>query len=80
MAATTVLFIGSLNRPTPDVQRPRGEGIAIFEFDLDTGNSRPMSLTEGIDNPTYLSFDPRRSCVYANSEVAGWNEGTVTSI
>jgi len=79
MAATTVLFIGSLNRPMPDFSRPSGEGIAIFEFDLDTGDGRRISLTEDIDNPTYLSFDPRRSCVYANSEVAGWNEGTVTS-
>jgi 6-phosphogluconolactonase len=79
MAATTYLFIGSLNRPTLDAQKPRGKGIAIFAFDVDTGVSRPISLTEGIDNPTYLSFDPRRSCLYANSEVAGWNEGTVTS-
>jgi 6-phosphogluconolactonase len=79
MAARTFLIIGTLNRPMPYCQSPRGKGIALFGFDPGTGDNRPISITEGIDNPTYLTFDARRSCVYANSEVAAGNEGTVTA-
>ncbi len=79
MAARTFLIIGTVNRPSPYFQSTRGKGIALFEFDPGTGESRPVSITEDIDNPTYLTFDARRSCVYANSELAGRNEGTVTA-
>ena len=33
----------------------------------------------GVDNPTYLSVHEGNRCVYANSEVFGWNEGTVSA-
>ncbi len=79
MAAPAFLFIGSLTTPTPYFRDAHGKGISVFAFDSDSGECRPMSVTDGIDNPTYLTFDPRRSCLYANSEVAGWNAGTVTA-
>jgi len=79
MPGNHVVFIGCLTRRPPYFPSAHGNGIAVFEFDPVTGDGRPVSLTEGIDNSTYLSFDPRRSCVYANSEVFGWNEGTVTA-
>jgi 6-phosphogluconolactonase len=79
MAGRTFLFIGCLNRRLPYFPSANGKGIAVFAFDPETGDGQPVSLTEGIDNPAYLSFDPRRSCLYANSEVSGWNEGTATA-
>jgi 6-phosphogluconolactonase len=79
MAATAFLFIGSLTTPTPYFRTARGKGISVYEFDPDGGACRPISVADGIDNPTYLTFDRRRSCLYANSEVAGWNAGTVTA-
>lgn len=79
MAGRLLLFLGTLNRPAPYCPDAHGKGIAVFEFDPDTGDGRLLSLTEGIDNPTYLSFDPRRSCLYATSEVYGPEEGTATA-
>ena len=75
MIGKMFLFVGSRTRAA----NARGKGIAVFDFDPETGDGRQVSLMEGIDNPTYLSFDPRRSCLYANSEVVGWNEGTASA-
>jgi 6-phosphogluconolactonase len=79
MAGRLLLFVGTLNRPAPYCPDARGKGIAVFELDPDTGDGRLLSLTEGIDNPTYVSFDPRRSCLYATSEIYGPEEGTATA-
>lgn len=76
MADKMFLFVGSLTHAAPYFPDARGQGISVFAFNPDTGESRQASLTDGIDNPTYLSFDPRRSCVYANSEVSA---GMVTA-
>jgi 6-phosphogluconolactonase len=77
--AETFLFVGCLNRRLPPFPTANGKGIAVVAFDPDTGDGRVLSIIGGIDNPTYLSFDPRRSCLYAGSEVARWNEGTVSA-
>jgi len=76
--AKVFLFVGCLNRRLPPFPSANGNGIAVFAFDPNTGDCRQLSLMDDIDNPTYLSFDPPRSCLYANSEVAG-KEGTVTT-
>ena len=75
----TFLFVGCLNRRLPPFPTANGKGIAVVAFDPDTGDGRVLSISGGIDNPTYLTFDARRSCLYAGSEVAKWNEGTVTA-
>ena len=77
--ATTFAFVGCLNREAPYFQGARGKGIAVFRFDEETGAMTLLSETGGIDNPTFLSIDPARRTVYANSEVFGWNEGTTTA-
>lgn len=79
MAAATFAFVGCLNREAPYFQGARGRGIAVFRFDEETGALTLLSETGGIDNPTFLSIDPARRTVYANSEVFGWNEGTATA-
>lgn len=73
------LFVGSLNRRLPYFPTANGRGIAVYAFDASSGECRPLSITEGIDNPSYLSVDPRRSCLYATSEVAGQEQGTVAA-
>lgn len=78
MAGRQFLFIGTLNRKVPYFPSARGPGIVLLEFDPETGDGRQVAVVHDIDNPTYLSFDPRLSCLYANSEVAGI-EGTVTA-
>lgn len=75
----TLAFVGCLNREAPYFQGARGQGIAVFDFDEATGALAPLSVTGGIDNPTFLTLHPGNSCLYATSEVFGWNEGLVTA-
>lgn len=61
------LYIGTYTRTTPGGDhRPD----AIFQFDLDaeSGALTPTGVTCGIRNPSYLAFNPQRSCLYAVSE------------
>jgi 6-phosphogluconolactonase len=79
MASRSLLFVGSLNRPTAPFRAARGKGITAFWFDLDTGAATPAGETTGIDNPNYLAVHPTNGCFYAVSEVSGWNEGTLSA-
>ena len=76
----TLAFVGSVNRTTPYLQGgARGAGISVFDFDEATGQLALLSERAGIDNPTYLTVDAASRCVYATSEVEGWNEGVVSA-
>ncbi|MBX6320424.1 MAG: lactonase family protein [Rhodospirillaceae bacterium] len=75
----TLAFVGCLNREAPYFQGARGKGIAVFAFDEDSGRLTALAETRGIDNPTYLSIHAGNGCLYANSEVFGWAEGTVSA-
>ncbi|MCL7999233.1 lactonase family protein [Brucella sp. 21LCYQ03] len=73
------LAVGSVNREAPYFQGARGEGLSIYEFDTKTGDAQRICGTSSVDNPTFLSVDPASSVIYANSEVFGWHEGTVSA-
>jgi len=73
------LAVGSLNREAPYFQGARGEGLTIFSFDEDALGWTRLANTSTIDNPTFLSVDAASGIVYANSEVFGWHEGTVSA-
>ena len=75
----TFLFVGCCNRQTPYFASSNGKGIASFSFDEETGAASPIETTEGIANPTFLSIDAKHQALHANSEVLGWNEGTVSA-
>jgi 6-phosphogluconolactonase len=73
------VYIGCCNRPTPYFASSNGVGIGVFNFDSATGRMQTAGVREGIDNPTFLSVDHSGRHLYANSEVFGWNEGTVSA-
>ena len=79
MADKSLVFVGTLNRATPYFEDANGEGILVFLLDEQTGQLTLQSKVKGIDNPTYLSLHPEKACLYATSEVFGWNEGTVSA-
>lgn len=79
MSARTLLVVGCLNREAPYFQGARGKGIAVFAFDEATGALSKLSEKTGTDNPNYLAVHEGNRCVYAVSEVLGWNEGLVTA-
>jgi len=73
------LAVGSLNREAPYFQGARGEGLSIYAFDTKTADTHRICGTSSVDNPTFLSVDPTSGAIYANSEVFGWHEGTVSA-
>jgi len=73
------LAVGSLNREAPYFQGARGEGLSVYSFDTATGEAVRICGTTTVDNPTFLSVDPVSGVIYANSEVFGWYEGTVSA-
>lgn len=79
MSQHIYLAVGSLNREAPYFQGARGEGLTIFSFDEGTLDWECLTSTSSIDNPTFLSVDAVSGVIYANSEVFGWHEGTVSS-
>lgn len=72
------LAVGSVNREAPYFQGARGEGLTVYSFDEDTLAFERITGTSSIDNPTFLSVDGK-GLIYANSEVFGWAEGTVSA-
>lgn len=79
MGQQLYLAVGSLNREAPYFQGARGEGLTVFAFDEATLDATRIAGTSTVDNPTFLSVDAASSVVYANSEVFGWHEGTVSA-
>jgi 6-phosphogluconolactonase len=74
-----LMVVGSLNREAPYFQGARGVGLSVFGFDSANGTAALICEDGGVDNPTFLSVDPTRGCIYANTEVFGWHEGTVSA-
>ena len=79
MSDKALVFVGTLNRATPYFEDANGEGLLIYLLDEETGQLTLQGKVKGIDNPTYLSLHPEKACLYATSEVFGWNEGTVSA-
>lgn len=73
------LAIGSLNRAAPYFRSAHGGGLTILALDEETLAAELVAQASGIDNPTFLSVDAVSGVVYANSEVSGWHEGTVSA-
>jgi 6-phosphogluconolactonase len=74
------LAVGSLNREAPYFQGARGEGLTIYSFDEDALSWNRITGTSNVDNPSFLSVDETSQVIYANSEVFGWHEGTVSAL
>lgn len=79
MSDKALVFVGTLNRATPYFEGANGDGILVFLLDEQNGQLELQGTVKGIDNPTYLSLHPEKDCLYATSEVFGWNEGTVSA-
>ncbi len=79
MPGDVLMVVECLNRETPYFQGARGVGLSVFRFDARSGTAELLCEDGGIDNPTFLSVNAASGCIYANSEVFGWHEGTVSA-
>ncbi|CAN7669706.1 lactonase family protein [Mesorhizobium sp. LjRoot246] len=79
MRKECLVFVGSLNREAPYFQGARGVGLSVYSFNEETLETRKLTETDDVDNPTFLSVTPDGARIYANSEVFTWREGTVSA-
>jgi 6-phosphogluconolactonase len=47
----------------------KSEGIYLYRLDMATGALKPVGVTKGISNPSFLTVDPQRKYLYAVNEV-----------
>jgi 6-phosphogluconolactonase len=79
MDKVTYLYAGTYTRPAPYLAQTNGKGIYVFRFDPASGELTQTGETLGIDNPSYLNFDPGKRRLYAISEVLEWPEGLISA-
>lgn len=53
------------------------EGIYMYKFNPETGDSRLVSVASGLENPSFLALSPDKKNVYAVGEVDG---GSIVSL
>lgn len=71
----TLLYVGTYTRPAPYLSTTNGQGIYVYSVDPANGALTYLSEAQGIDSPSYLEIDHHNRCLYAVSEVWGWEEG-----
>src|SRR5688500_2955889 len=55
------------------------KGIYVYRFNASTGKAEWLSNTEGLVNPSYLEIAPDRKHIYAVTETARNNSGSVSA-
>ena len=76
MMSKILLFIGTYTQPLPHVPTAHAEGIYSYAFDPATGKIDYLSVTHGIDNPTYTAVDGSGQHLYAVTEKEGGETNT----
>jgi len=74
---TLTVFVGSVNRKSDGMVA--GAGLAVLAFDEASLRFEQRFVFEGIDNPTFLTFDEKRSLVYAAAEIPTWPENVAVA-
>ncbi len=77
--AKTMMFVGGVTRALGYAKGANAKGVSAFDFDENDGSFKPVQVVEGVENPTFLSFDPTGSFLNATCEIEGWNEGLVVT-
>jgi len=85
----TMLMPWMLNAQTPadydqylligTYTKKQSEGIYIYSFNSQTGAVKPVSITTGVDNPSYLAIAPDKKHVYSVNEVGVERTGSVSA-
>jgi 6-phosphogluconolactonase len=57
----------------------KSKGIYIYRFNLSKGTVSPVSITENVENPSYLAIHPNGKTVYAVNENGGAKPGELSS-
>ena len=55
------------------------KGIYLYKFDASNGTITPVSVTENVENPSYLAIHPNQKVIYAVNETGGDKPGEVSA-
>jgi len=66
------VYVGSYTEPA----NGKGDGIAVYRFDPDTGGLTHLQTVSGVPNPSFLALHPSGRFLYAVNEL---NEGGVSA-
>src|SRR5699024_966361 len=55
------------------------EGIYVYEFDAETGETEYLSKASGVTNPSYLVLSPNQKYLYAVNEIGDPEKASVSS-
>jgi 6-phosphogluconolactonase len=68
-----LVFVGTYTEPirfgTGKILEGKGKGIYVYRLDVSSGSMEPCGLIEGVQNPSYLAFDPSHRFLYAVNEL-----------
>jgi 6-phosphogluconolactonase len=76
---TTLTYGQQLFLLTGTYTNGESKGIYVNRFDSRTGAITPVSVTEGVENPSYLAISSNGKFVYAVNENGGTKPGEVSS-
>lgn len=72
LSQTYYMFVGTYTNAG-------SKGIYVYKFNASTGKAEWVSNTEGVVNPSYLAIAPNKKFIFAVTETARENAGSVSS-
>lgn len=79
MVQNIVLYVGTYTDPISHVPQSKGEGIHQFQLNQTSGELTELGVMRGIDNPSFIAIDHQQKYLYAGTELAPPQLGTVTA-
>jgi 6-phosphogluconolactonase len=71
-AQEAYLFVGTYTKG-------KSEGIYVYNFNLETGQAKPVSIAKGIENPSYLALSPNGRSLYSVIETGKTKPGELAA-
>ncbi|MBV9157438.1 MAG: beta-propeller fold lactonase family protein, partial [Acidobacteriaceae bacterium] len=74
-------YVGTYSSPQgPEGSKGRGEGIYLFEVDSRSGALRKRAVFPNGSNPSWIAFNPAKTCLYAANENTTFNDANTGSV
>ncbi|MGZ5134148.1 MAG: lactonase family protein [Flavitalea sp.] len=77
--STTGMFAQEYFLFTGTYTNGASKGIYVYSFNAATGEAKPVSVLEGISNPSFLAISPSGKYLYAVSEISGGTPSEVSA-
>ncbi len=79
MTQNIILYVGTYTNSISHVPESNGEGIHQFQLNQTSGELTELGVMRGINNPSFIEIDHQQKYLYAGTELAPPQLGTVTA-